>query len=90
MTHGHRLTEEDRRLAPLYFRLIDAERAGALLSADATCDILGIARTEPDASELCERYLERARWLVDEGWKQLIEPVGGAGILSSRDKGGCP
>lgn len=68
---GHNLTDYDRRHAHLYFRLIDAADAGADWRSVAR-DVLGLDPATAEARAIYDRHLARARWMVGEGWKQLL------------------
>ena len=70
---GDRLTADDRLLAPRYFRLFDAEAAGIDWEIAAR-DILDLDPALPDANALWRRYRDRAQWMVEVGWRQLMAP----------------
>ncbi|MEM8992196.1 MAG: DUF2285 domain-containing protein [Pseudomonadota bacterium] len=67
------VTVYDRRHLKLYLRLLDAETDGAPLVEVARI-LLGIdAETEPDrARRVHESHLERARWMTENGYRDLL------------------
>lgn len=69
--NGHSLTDYDRRHAHLYFRLIDAADADGDWRSVAR-DVLGLDPASDEARGVYDRHLARARWMVGEGWKQLL------------------
>lgn len=67
------LTDYDRAHIKLYLRLIDAERAGA--TPAEVIPVLfgaGIDPASPQAQRMHRSHLDRARWLVDGGYLDLI------------------
>lgn len=70
---GSELTEYDRAHVPLYVRLLDAAAAGApweriaerVFKLDVSHDPAGARRT-------VETHLTRARWMMDQGYKELL------------------
>lgn len=68
------VTDYDRAHAPTYLRLLDAAAEGA--SWDEACRIvLGIdPDREPERAEsVHQSHLERARWLTEHGYRNLLE-----------------
>ena len=68
------LTEYDRRNAPIYLRLLDAEREGAdwRQAAQALLDV----RPDDDPTAARRRYeshLARARWMTSEGYRAMLQ-----------------
>jgi hypothetical protein len=81
--HRHRLnkdaptddqvTEYDRVHAPEYLRLLDAAAAGASWE-DAARAVLGLNPEENRAAarHTYDSHLERARWMMNVGYKGLL------------------
>ena len=68
------ITDYDRAHAPIYLRLLDAANEGA--AWEEACQIvLGInPDREPQRAANAHRsHLERARWLTDHGYLDLIK-----------------
>ena len=67
------VTEYDRLHAPRYLRLLDALSAGAPWT-QAVRVVLGIdPEAEPErARRAYDSHLARARWMVDEGYRELL------------------
>lgn len=67
------LTDYDRRHAPIYLRLLDAEAAGAPWD-EAAKVVFGIdAAAEPErARTMHESHISRARWLRDQGYQTIL------------------
>lgn len=67
------ITDYDRAHAPTYLRLLDAAAEGAPWE-EACRIVLGIdPDREPKRAETAHRsHLERARWLVEYGYRDLI------------------
>lgn len=66
------LTEYDLAHAPIYLRLLDAERAGASWGQAAET-ILGLdVKADPArARRVYDSHLARARWMQEQGYRQL-------------------
>ncbi len=67
------ITEYDRQHLRLYARLLDADAEGATLS-EIVKILFGIdADHEPErAQRLHSEHLERARWMADNGYRDLL------------------
>lgn len=67
------LTDYDRRHATLYLRLLDAEAARAPWTQVASA-LLGLdPEAQPEqARAVFESHLQRARWMVSEGHRQML------------------
>jgi hypothetical protein len=67
------LTDYDRRHAVTYLRLLDAEAAGADWREVAAI-VLGVrSDADPDHAEaMHSSHLQRARWLRDAGYRDLL------------------
>lgn len=68
------VTDYDRAHAPIYLRLLDATADSA--SWEEACRIvLGIdPHREPKRAETAYRsHLERARWLAEHGYRDLLD-----------------
>lgn len=68
-----RVTVYDREHLKLYMRLLDADSEGAPLSEIARI-LLGIdAAAEPErARRVHDNHLERARWMTEHGYRDLL------------------
>lgn len=69
-----RLTDYDRAHLPIYMRLLDAADANAPWD-EAARIVLGIDPTrEPDrAKRAYDSHLARARWMIDHGYRHLLQ-----------------
>jgi len=65
------VTDYDRTHRDLYMRLFDAADVGARWQ-DAASEILALDPADPDTYAIWASHLARARWMVSDGWKQLI------------------
>jgi hypothetical protein len=67
------VTNYDRAHFPWYVRLLDASSAGAS-DGDICREVLGIdVEKEPDrARKMLESHLKRARWMTQQGYRQLL------------------
>jgi hypothetical protein len=70
----HHITDYDRRHLPTYLRLLDAESQGASWR-DAAKLVLHIdpAIDYPRAKRLHSSHLDRAHWLVSNGYRELLQ-----------------
>ena len=68
------LTPYDREHMKLYMRLLDASEAGATLE-DVASLLLGIdANKEPErARQVHDSHLSRARWMTEQGYRDLLK-----------------
>lgn len=73
-----RVTDYDRAHLAVYLRLLDAAKEGATW-ADAARIVLGIDPIrEPDrARQVHESHLARARWMTDQGYRDLLRDAAG-------------
>lgn len=71
--HEPELTEYDRMQFPLYARLLDAAEAGAPWT-EATAIVLGLdpAMDPEGAKRAYDSHLARARWMMDQGYRDLL------------------
>ena len=71
--HSPALTSYDRTHMKLYLRLLDAETDGADWRA-AVSALFGIdPEREPERAQLVHRsHLARARWMTEQGYRQLV------------------
>jgi hypothetical protein len=75
---GEPLTDYDREQAVLYLRLLDAEAAGARWQDVATHLFNFDPADEPDRAErMYVTHLARAKWLRDNGYKDLVSGATG-------------
>ena len=67
------VTDYDRAQVRLYARLLDAEADGAALG-DIARLLFGIdARRDPErAQNVHDRHLARARWMAENGYRDLL------------------
>lgn len=70
---GAEITDYDRRQVKLYMRLLDATADGASWT-EAVEVLFGIDSVrEPDrARRVHDSHLERARWMTQTGYRQLL------------------
>ncbi len=68
------LTVYDRDHIKLYMRLLDANDAGASLE-EVSSILLGIdAKAEPErARQVHDSHLSRARWMTEQGYRDLLK-----------------
>jgi len=72
------LTDYDRRHLKAYLRLLDAQAAGAGWE-EAAAIILGLdVAADPDgARQIHARHLARARWMTEQGYRDLLDATKG-------------
>lgn len=71
---GAVLTDYDREHAPLYIRMLDADQAQAAWEEVAKRLLRVDPEKDRDRARLrFETHLTRARWMRDEGYRQLVQ-----------------